>query len=106
GRDYLKEWLEVPVIKDELRYETLLKLFFGNEIGALSTLKHIENFEGKVSQDLPFLEGSVRSLKQVQHLDETHTYYMLTAMFGEKIYHAYLEWCKEAKEILNRRDKK
>ncbi|HEX3076291.1 MAG TPA: PadR family transcriptional regulator [Lachnospiraceae bacterium] len=106
GRDYLKEWLEVPVIKDELRYETLLKLFFGNEIGALSTLKHIENFEGKVSQDLPFLEGSVRSLKQVQDLDETHTYYMLTAMFGEKIYHAYLEWCKDAKEILNRRDKK
>lgn len=24
---YLKEWLKLPVEKDELRYETLLKLF-------------------------------------------------------------------------------
>ncbi len=29
GRSSLKEWLTVPVEKDELRYETLLKLFFG-----------------------------------------------------------------------------
>lgn len=27
GRKYLKEWLMLPVEKDELRYETLLKLF-------------------------------------------------------------------------------
>ena len=30
GRSYLKEWLKLPVERDELRYETLLKLFFGN----------------------------------------------------------------------------
>ena len=29
GRNYLKDWLTLPVDKDELRYETLLKLFFG-----------------------------------------------------------------------------
>ena len=33
GRDYLKKWLSLPVEKDELRYETLLKLFFGGEKG-------------------------------------------------------------------------
>lgn len=27
GRDYLKKWLTLPIEKDELRYETLLKLF-------------------------------------------------------------------------------
>ena len=35
GRKSLKEWLAKPVEKDELRYETLLKLFFGNEIEKL-----------------------------------------------------------------------
>ena len=30
GRDYLKNWLSLPAEKDELRYETLLKLFFGS----------------------------------------------------------------------------
>lgn len=29
GRDVLKEWLKKPAVKDELRYETLLKLFSG-----------------------------------------------------------------------------
>ncbi|MBQ8133685.1 MAG: PadR family transcriptional regulator, partial [Clostridia bacterium] len=29
----LKDWLKHPAEKDELRYETLLKLFFGNENG-------------------------------------------------------------------------
>ena len=32
GRTDLKEWLEKPSEKDEIRYETLLKLFFGNEM--------------------------------------------------------------------------
>ena len=35
GRKYLKEWLTLPVEKDELRYETLLKLFFGDEQGTM-----------------------------------------------------------------------
>lgn len=29
------QWLKVPVEKDELRYKTLLKLFFWNEAGYL-----------------------------------------------------------------------
>ena len=33
GKNLLKEWLQKTVEKDELRYETLLKLFFGNETG-------------------------------------------------------------------------
>ena len=35
GREHLKKWLALPVKKDELRYETLLKLFFGEEAGPL-----------------------------------------------------------------------
>ncbi|HOO27245.1 MAG TPA: PadR family transcriptional regulator, partial [Lachnospiraceae bacterium] len=30
GRDSLKEWMLLPALKDELHYETLLKLFFGS----------------------------------------------------------------------------
>lgn len=41
GRHYLKAWLKNPVEKDELRYETLLKLFFGKEQGAEQALIHL-----------------------------------------------------------------
>ena len=100
GRNYLKGWLANPVEKDELRYETLLKLFFGHEAGVEQTLAHIEAFEEKISKELPFLIGATEVLKKGISEDDTHKYYLLTAEFGVKTYQAYLEWCREAKEML------
>jgi DNA-binding PadR family transcriptional regulator len=99
GKEHLKKWLALPVTKDELRYETLLKLFFGVEIGKDVTLEHIQNFELKIKGELPFLQKAILDLKGVQD-EEAHRYYLLTAMFGERVYKAYLEWCEEARKIL------
>lgn len=100
GRKYLKEWLTFPVEKNELRYETLLKLFFGNEQGSEQALLHIKLFEEKVKKELPYLLGAEQTLKNCLDDDTTHKYYLLTVQFGIKTYHAYLEWCEEAKKIL------
>lgn len=100
GRNHLKNWLQLPVEKDELRFETLLKLFFGSEIGEKGTLEHIKRFEEKISRELPFLKGAVSNLRQIKDTEDAHTYYMLTAMFGVKVYQAFLEWCEDAKQIL------
>jgi len=100
GREYLKQWLVLPVSKDELRYETLLKLFFGSEIGPEVTIGHILDFETKIKGELPYLEGAVCELKKIQKEEEAHSHYLLTALFGEKVYKTYLEWCEEAKKIL------
>lgn len=99
GRHYLKKWLTVPVEKDELHYETLLKLFFGKELGREETLKHIQRFEEKVRIELEILQMCVNNLEQVQE-EEDHIYYLLTAMFGVETYQGYLKWCEEAKTIL------
>lgn len=100
GRRYLKEWLRQPVEKDEVRYETLLKLFFGNEGGPEQALRHIEAFREKIMQELPYLLGAEKVLKE--HLDEdtTHRYYLLTVEFGIRTYRTYLEWCDEAERML------
>lgn len=100
GKEYLKKWLALPVTKDELRYETLLKVFFGGEIGSDVTLEHIHNFESKIKSELPYLQGAVHELTKVQDDEEEHKYYLLTAMFGKRIYEVYLEWCEYAKKIL------
>ncbi|NLL78031.1 MAG: hypothetical protein GX235_12450 [Clostridiales bacterium] len=34
--------------------------------------------------------------------EEAHEYYLLTVRFGIRTYRAYLEWCKEAEEILRK----
>lgn len=100
GRDYLKKWLTLPVEKDELRYETLLKLFFGNEQGAEQAISHIEAFENKITRELPGLLQAEAALKNCMEEDAAHKYYLLTVEFGIKTYRAYLEWCKEAKKDL------
>lgn len=103
GRDYLKQWLTLPVEKDELRYETLLKLFFGNEQGVEQAITHIEAFEHKIRKELPSLLNAEETLQKNLREDPTHKYYLLTIAFGIKSYAAYLEWCQEAKKLLTNR---
>ncbi len=100
GREYLKKWLTLPIEKDELRYETLLKLFFGNEQGEEQAIFHIEAFEQKIQKELPYLLNAQKILSENLNDESTHKYYLLTVEFGIKTYQTYLEWCKEAKKIL------
>ncbi len=100
GRDYLKKWLALPIEKDERRYETLLNLFFGNEQGEEQAIVHIEAFEQKIKEELPYLLHAKTILKKCLHDDSAHKYYLLTVEFGIKTYRAYLEWCKDAKKLL------
>lgn len=100
GRNYLKAWLALPAEKDELRYETLLKLFFGNERGTKQALLHIKTFKEKIKKELPYLLGAEKVLKECLGDDTSHKYYLLTVEFGIKTYRTYLEWCEEAKKIL------
>lgn len=100
GDEYLKKWLTLPVTKDELRYETLLKVFFGGEIGPDITLEHIHEFEAKIKSGLPYLQDAVHGLEKIQDDEEGHKYFLLTAMFGKRVYEAYLKWCEDAEKIL------
>lgn len=100
GRDYLKKWLSLPIEKDELRYETLLKLFFGSEKGEQQALIHIEAFEKRIEEELPYLLRAKTILNEKLKEDTAHKYYLLTVEFGIKTYQTYLEWCKEARKLL------
>lgn len=104
GRESLKEWLAQPAKKDEIRYETLLKLFFGNEIGLTESKEHIERFEEKCKGELQILQMFAENLEH--NLDEdTHKHYYLTVRFGMKTYESYLEWCREAKKMIEEWEK-
>lgn len=99
GKGALKEWLTHPAEKDEIRYETLLKLFFGNETGFDGALKHIERFEEKCKFELQILHVFAENLSHVLE-EDTHKYYYLTVTFGIKTYESYLEWCKDARKLI------
>lgn len=99
GSESLKDWLKDEQAVNEIRYETLLKLFFGGAQDKAVSLTNIEQFENKVKGDLRLLKGYCENLKD--HLDnDDHMYYYLTASFGVETYEAYLKWCMKAKKIL------
>lgn len=105
GRAHLRSWIALPVEKDELRYETLLKLFFGREGGAEQAAAHIDAFQEKIEKEMPYLLGAREKLRNAPDMDDTHKYYLLTVEFGIRSYEAYLEWCRDAKRMLGE-DKK
>lgn len=104
GRQHLQAWLAQPVERDEVRYETLLKLFFGSDAGPQRALEHIARFRQKTEQALPYLIKTEQTLRSIQDKGAAHQYYRLTALFGVKVYGAYIEWCAEAEQILTGKD--
>ena len=99
GRVALSEWLKDSKVTNDLKYETLLKLFFGGATDKEVSVKTIENFKEDVEKDLAVLKVYEANLKKV--LNEEHMYYYLTVCFGIKTYEAYLIWCEDSLKILN-----
>ena len=98
GRKTLAKWLRDDQAANELRYETLLKLFFGGAADKKTAKKNIEVFEKKIREDLETLKGYAKVLEPRK--DDDHLYYYLTVTFGIDTYEAYLKWCDKAGKML------
>ncbi len=100
GKNLLKAWLQNKQASNELKYETLLKLFFGGADSKEVSIRNIEVFEEGIKSDLEILKSYCMVLeKDLDNPD--HVYYYLTASFGVETNEAYLKWCSKAKKILN-----
>lgn len=100
GREALREWLEQPVSQKTIKYEVLLKLFFGGELSAEQNIRTINAFAERFSQELPNLERFEQSLLNALPENPDHLYYLLTVRFGQKIFNAYESWAKESEELI------
>ena len=101
GKEQLVKWLHEEQSSNELRYETLLKLFFGGAADKKASVKCIEAFERQIQKDLMILKGHADTLEN-DFQNEDHLYYYLTVSFGIDAYEAYLKWCSKAKRLLGK----
>lgn len=99
GREYLVGWLKDTKAVNDLKYETLLKLFFGGVTDSEVSVRNISQFENEIGQSLEVLKVYKQNL--AKSLDNReHLHYYLTVSFGVETYEGYLKWCKEAKRLL------
>ena len=99
GKKVLKNWLREEQASNELKYETLLKLFFGGADNKKISVHNIEIFEEQIKEDLKVLKSYCKALDNAPE-DKDHLYFYLTASFGVETYEAYLKWCTKAKRML------
>ena len=105
GARALKAWLKEEQASNELRYETLLKLYFGGAADRSTALRNIQIFEEDVKRNLTVLKMFKENLEKVLD-EEDHVFYYLTVTFGVDTYEAYLKWCTKAKKLLGGKEKK
>ncbi len=104
GRNQLKTWLSQGVEEETVKFEILLKVFFGSMIEPKKNIDNIYAFKNKHIEDNFILKKYEEQLKSIQDQSADHIYYLLTVLFGRKINEAYLEWADEAVKILEELD--
>lgn len=100
GRKELENWVSQPIENEVVKYEILLKLFFGAVVAPDKNIRSIKSFEQRYQIKKQELEHYEKCLKQVLYQDENHLYYLLTVLFGQKVYKAYLEWAEQARGLI------
>lgn len=101
GRDFLQEWLEDTRCTNDLKYETILKLYFGANAATEISIKIINQFEYEIEGELRILKLFRKNLETALE-ERAHVYFYITVCFGIETYEAYLRWCRLAREMLTK----
>lgn len=103
GMEELLQWLELPVEKDNVRIELLLKMYFSG-LGDKKTIqKHVETYQKTYTQKLQVLGAFTHELEAIRDLHHNHGDILRVIDFGRKTYQAYIDWCSETLEYLKGR---
>lgn len=100
GCTALREWLMQPVLQQTVKYDILLKLYFGAALHPDDNLIKIRNFRDQELKKLDKYVQYEKVLRSVLSEAEDHTYFLLTVLFGINITRATLDWVDEAEKIL------
>jgi DNA-binding PadR family transcriptional regulator len=100
GREVLGAWLAEPAAREYVRYEVLLKLFFGSLVPVDRSIETLEAFRARYEGEPELMERFAAELRAALPQSPDHLYYLLTVLFGQHVYRAYLAWADEALALL------
>ena len=105
GTKKLSTWLALPEHRENVKYEILLKVFFGSLLPRDETISRIEVFKRNHLAKSQQMTAYKENLQGVLSEEDDHLYFYLTVLFGEHMYQAYLNWADEAIALLKQYSK-
>ena len=93
GHQELQRWLGAGIAPRVQRNELLLKLFFGKEVGASASLKHVEKYREIQLQLLEKYQALEREIKSTYADAPGFSYWLMTLHYGKCVSHALVGWC-------------
>jgi PadR family transcriptional regulator, regulatory protein AphA len=106
GLAELKQWLHLPVERESIRLEILLKMYFSHLVDEAVMIRHIQIFQQSHAHDLMILELFEKELKAIPEQDPNHGHVLRVIDFGKKVNEAYLNWSRETLLFFEGRTKK
>lgn len=102
GRETLREWLTEPPESEVPRSELLLKLFFGTEVAAAVSVRHVRQRRSELEANLARLSALEEGLATQKPSSPSLPYWRLTVRLGVLLDQAHLNWCNEAERELEK----
>ena len=108
GKDVLQEWLTDPKSFTDtnnmflILQETLLKIYFGAEVGAEETISVVQNLKDKMDKSEKILKFAKQNLEE--HLEHSidHNYYLMTVEMGLEFSKIVKKWADISKTKLEK----
>jgi PadR family transcriptional regulator AphA len=101
GQKRLAAWLEVPVKKEVVRNELLLKLFFGVHAAEGVNQERMRRFLEAQEKEAHLFAGIAAHLKKEHPRDPNLPYWLITLSRGRHDALASIAWAKETLEVLD-----
>ncbi len=98
GRDHLQQWLEAPTKLAIYREELLLKLGSAQHLSRDIILKHLDEYETHLRQELLNHQSVVGHIEKGHKGRPDQPYLLLVHDYVDRVLKAKLDWIKHAKE--------
>ena len=92
GKSELLKWLSRPVDTELMRFEILLKVYFGNLLEKTDLDKHISAFRSKHTQNLEIIKQFEEELLSIRDMHDNHEYVLKVILFGKMVYETFIKW--------------
>jgi len=102
GVHEFSEWFSLPIEKEIVRFELLLKLYFSNHASADTMIDHIREFQMSHRKQQVLFESFERELRDNLGVHDNHSQILMVLLFGQKVWAAYDQWCQEVIDLFEK----